>query len=74
MRVESLDERATTVSAEDAATRLGCTPATLANKRYEGKGPVFCKVGSKVRYRLSDIAFFLDSCTRSSTSDLGPDA
>ena len=74
MRVESLDERATTVSAEDAAERIGVTQATLANMRWAGRGPQFLKIGSKVRYRLTDIVAYLDAQTRQSTSDRDPDA
>ena len=72
--IRGLNEITTTVSPADAATRIGVTPGTLANMRWSGRGPRFIKVGSRVRYRLADIAQYLDAQTRTSTSDRGPDA
>lgn len=69
--LENLEARATTVSPEEAAARLGVEPSTLANWRWAGRGPLYVKIGGRVRYRLLDIAEFLDSQTRSSTSDRG---
>ena len=69
--LEDLEARATTVSPEEAANRLGVEPSTLANWRWAGRGPRYVKIGGRCRYRLLDIAFFLDSQTRSSTSDRG---
>ena len=68
----SLDERSITVSPKEAADRLGCTPETLANWRWSGRGPCYVKVGGRVRYRLADLADYLDTQTRNSTSDGGP--
>ncbi len=65
----SLEERATTIAPLEAAKRLGLQESTLANLRWSGKGPRFVKVGGRVRYRLSDLATWLDEQTRSSTSD-----
>lgn len=65
---EQLEARATTVSPGNAADRLGLEPSTLANWRYRGGGPLFIKVGGRVRYRLCDLAEWLDSRSRSSTS------
>ena len=67
-----LESRATTVSPEDAADRLGVQPSTLANWRWTGGGPRYLKVGGRVRYRLFDLAEWLDARARSSTS--GPTA
>ena len=69
---EDLEARSTTVSPAETAERIGVTQATLSNMRWEGRGPRFLKVGSKVRYRLSEIAAYLDTQTRTSTSDTGP--
>ena len=74
MTLEELELRTVTISPADAAERLGCTVESLANRRYRGDPPQFLKVGSRVRYRLSDIAGYLDDVTRFSTSDTGPHA
>ena len=71
---ETLDQRATTVSPSDAAKRLGLTVGTLANLRYRGGGPAFIRVGNRIRYRLSDLAAWLDKRVRTSTSDDGSTA
>jgi predicted site-specific integrase-resolvase len=68
----SLEDRATTVAPDEAARRLGVEPSTLANWRWSGNGPRFVKVGGRVRYRLADLADYLDGQVRSSTSDPGP--
>ena len=69
---QDLDARATTVPPKETAARLGVEASTLANWRWSGRGPRHIKVGGRVRYRLVDIAEWLDSQTRSSTSDRGP--
>lgn len=74
MRATELEERVTTVSAEEAAVCLGLEAGTLANWRWTGRGPHFIKVGGRVRYRLSDLAEYLDRQTRSSTSAGGSHA
>lgn len=70
---ETLDQRATTVSPSDAAERLGLTVGTLANLRYRGGGPAYIRVGNRIRYRLSDLATWLDARVRKSTTDEGTD-
>ena len=71
-RVEAtLDERATTIDPAEAAKRLGLKPGTLTNMRWRGDGPVFLKIGGRVRYRLNDIAEYLEGRIRTSTSDDG---
>ena len=67
--VDRLEARATTVSPENAAERLGVQPSTLANWRWNGGGPRYLKVGGRVRYRLYDLAEWLDAQARASTSD-----
>lgn len=68
---KALNDQAMTVGVSETAERLGVTPETLANWRYRGFGPRFIRVGGRVRYRLSDIATWLDDQTRTSTSDGG---
>ena len=64
-----LDARARTVSSDETAERLGVERSTLDNWRWRGGGPQYLKVGGRVRYRLADLADWLDAQARSSTSD-----
>jgi hypothetical protein len=48
---------------------LGTTEAGLAQMRYRGTGPKFCKVGRKVVYRWSDVRAYLDANTLQRTDD-----
>lgn len=68
-----LDDRATTVSPAECAERIGLKPSTLRNQRWRGDGPPFVRVGGRVRYRLVDIAEWLESRVRTSTSDVDSD-
>lgn len=52
-----------------AAQYLGLQPTTLSTWRTRGGGPRFLKLGSSVRYRLSDLDAFTSERTRTSTSD-----
>lgn len=74
MPAPDLDQRARTVSPDDAAERLGVQRGTLDNWRWNGAGPPFIKVGGRVRYRLSDLAAWLDAQTVTSTSSERADA
>lgn len=74
MATAPLDARARTVNPEEAAERLGLEASTLANMRWRGGGPPYLKVGGRVRYRLSDLADWLDEQIRRSTSDTGSHA
>ncbi len=67
--LDQLDARARTVSPAEAAERLGVERSTLDNWRWSGGGPGYLKVGGRVRYRLADLADWLDAQSRSSTSD-----
>ena len=73
MVASPLEARTVTVSPAEAATRMGLQPSTLANWRWRGGGPRYIKCGGRVRYRLSDLAGWLDEQTRTSTSDPGSD-
>lgn len=48
---------------------LGTTEDGLAQMRYRGTGPKFCKVGRKVMYRWSDIRAYLEANTLQRTDD-----
>lgn len=47
----------------DAANYLGLSPKTLARWRWAGKGPVFHKLGSAVRYSVQELDSFVSSTT-----------
>ncbi len=46
---------------EQVAEVLGVPVGTLANWRYQGRGPAFVKVGRHVRYRRNDVARWIDA-------------
>jgi hypothetical protein len=52
------------------AERWSCSIRTLQNKRVIGTSIQFVKIGSMVRYRLSDIERFENDRTFSSTSEI----
>jgi len=57
---------------EEAARLLGYSARALQNWRLRGGGPVFIKVSARsVRYRRGDLASWVRSHARTSTSDLG---
>jgi excisionase family DNA binding protein len=45
---------------KQVAEMLGVPIGTLANWRYQARGPAFVKVGRHVRYRRSDVAAWID--------------
>ena len=65
MGTATLDDRAQTIGPRETADRLGIKASTLRNWRSESRGPRYVKFGKLVRYRLADIAEFLDQKTRS---------
>jgi predicted DNA-binding transcriptional regulator AlpA len=46
----------------ELAALLGITTAVLRKWRVQGKGPKWIKLGSLVRYRLSDAYAFVENC------------
>ncbi len=42
-----------------AARYLGLAPQTLRNLRHYGRGPAYCKLGSRVVYKISDLERYL---------------
>lgn len=46
---------------EDVSEYLGVPPGTLANWRYQGRGPAFVRLGRHVRYRAVDVAAWVES-------------
>jgi predicted site-specific integrase-resolvase len=45
----------------DTAPKLGVEPATLRKWRTRGRGPVYAKIGGKIRYKLSDVLAFIEA-------------
>jgi predicted DNA-binding transcriptional regulator AlpA len=52
-----------------AASILQVKPNTLAKWRVTGEGPAFIRIGRAVRYSAREIARFIESHTRRSTSE-----
>lgn len=46
------------------------TRQTWANKRYEGTGPTYFKVGRRVYYRLEDVLEWEESQLRTRTDEV----
>jgi hypothetical protein len=44
---------------------------TLQRWRLTGYGPAYLKIGKSVRYRQSELNGYLNSCVRTSTTDIG---
>lgn len=51
-----------TVDEHEAGRILGFSVKTLQKRRWMRQPPQFLKVGRLVRYRLTDLEAFLDSC------------
>ena len=52
-----------TVDERQAALITGFSVKGLQQRRWLGKPPTYLKVGRLIRYRISDLEKFLDSCT-----------
>jgi hypothetical protein len=57
-----------------AAAFLGISVSILNKYRVSGRGPVFCKFGSRVVYWESDLRAWAIAQRRRSTSDAGEGA
>ena len=60
-----------TVNEKEAARITGFSVKTLQNRRYLRLPPTFLKVGRLIRYRISDLQSFLESCVVEPGSDRG---
>ena len=58
-----------TLAAADAADLLGLAPSTLAKLRLSGNGPIYCKLGRRIVYRLADLEAWLEARVACNTSD-----
>ncbi|MGH3725020.1 MAG: helix-turn-helix transcriptional regulator [Mycobacterium sp.] len=62
--------RTETATPKEVAAYLRTSEAGLAQLRYRGTGPKFCRVGPrKVIYRWSDVHAFLEANTCQRTDD-----
>lgn len=57
------------LSSRAAADYLGIPTGTLANWRYQGRGPAYVRLGRHVRYRTEDIARWIESSVNYSDDD-----
>jgi excisionase family DNA binding protein len=60
------------LTTDEVAALLRLSASILNKWRLSGRGPTYVKVGTRVRYRLEDVAAFIAASTRSSTSATGP--
>lgn len=58
-----------TAHPSQVASALGTSEAGLAQMRYRGTGPKFCKVGRRVMYRWGDVREYLERNTLQRTDD-----
>jgi predicted DNA-binding transcriptional regulator AlpA len=54
---------------DELAARWSMASNTLRKWRWEGKGPKYVKLGSRVLYRESDILAYEEANIKSSTSE-----
>ena len=58
------------VTENEAAKVLGFSPRTLQSWRVSGDGPPFVRVSPRaIRYRLSDLEAWIETCLKQSTSE-----
>lgn len=48
------------MNAEDAAQYIGKSKSWMDQKRSQGRGPRFVRIGSSIRYRRADLDAFLE--------------
>lgn len=56
------------VNEYEAARRLGLKVSTMRRWRWQGIGPVFCRIGAAIRYDPCDLDAFIAAGRRASTS------
>jgi hypothetical protein len=66
-----LNETDRLVDEREAASILDIKPQTMSVWRLKGCGPAFHKIGRAVKYRLSDLASYIDSrrCENTAQAD-----
>jgi Helix-turn-helix domain len=58
---ETLSNDSVLLTESDAAKKATVKPETLRKWRTRGRGPVYIKIGGKVRYQMSDLLEFIQS-------------
>ena len=58
-----------TMRTKEAAAFLQVEPATLEQWRWNGRGPVFCRMGRICVYRQADLEAFLEEHAYRSTAE-----
>jgi hypothetical protein len=71
MRRNDVDQEVYLTVAE-AAAFLRLKPRTLDNMRGKGTGPIYCKHGGPIRYRLQDLIAWSKASRRRSTAEKAP--
>lgn len=61
------DLRASFARPAEVADLFDVSIGTLAQWRYEGRGPKFTKAGNRILYRWADVEAFLDANMRDRT-------
>lgn len=56
------------ITPENLAKRWSINTQTLSQWRWNGRGPVFLKIGRRVLYRLEDVAEFEENKRYANTS------
>ena len=59
------------LTTEQAASVLALSPRALEAWRLQGRGPRYVKLSRAVRYRPEDLASWIESGLRQSTSERG---
>jgi hypothetical protein len=70
----AIDTALDTALPREVARALYTTESGLAQMRYRGTGPKFCKVGQRILYRWSDVQAYLDANVQQRTGDPRGDA
>ncbi|MBK5278530.1 MAG: helix-turn-helix domain-containing protein [Bacteroidia bacterium] len=58
-----------TMRTKEAAAYLNVEPSTLEQWRWNGRGPVYCRVGRICVYRQADLETYLDEHAYRSTTE-----
>lgn len=68
-RYEGIPAEQVNLDTKESAPVIGVKPKTLENWRVSGEGPVFCKIGRSVTYRLVDLLSFREGARYSTTRE-----
>ena len=60
VRQESTTAMPVLLTSSQVSTYLHVPTSTLANWRYQGRGPAFVRLGGHVRYRASDVTDWIN--------------